>query len=209
MAIVLGVEGDSTALLIDVACKRKGYTTKKLPVVGRSACHRKSKKMQDKTFGSPALVYSLRQCLENGQDLPSRGSKTLKPSSVHLAPPGVGDPLVITLMIMMMHKECIRYFSATMFTLFVQSRDTDSDDKGEILIMLWIFVPPCFIPQFILLSNKTPSGKGKCGTNNFDSKCQPQVFWTSSITTTQPTLTYMAHGKKFNALVGTGVDVYY
>lgn len=109
----------------------------------------------------------------------------------------------------MMHKECIRYFSATMFTLFVQSRDTDSDDKGEILIILWTSVRPCFVPQLILFSNKTPSGKGKCGTNNFGSKCQPQVFWTSFITTTQPTLTCTAHGKKFNALVDTGADVYY
>lgn len=57
------------------------------------------------------------------------------------------------------------------------------------------------------LSNKTPKTKGKCGTNNFGSTGQPQIFWTSSVTTAQPTLTCTIDGKNFKGLVDTGADV--
>lgn len=71
----------------------------------------------------------------------------------------------------------------------------------------------CFIPagqhivQLVPFSSKTPSGKGKGGTNNFGSTGQLQVFWTSSITTAQPILTCSIDGKRFKGLVDTGTHV--
>ncbi|KAL2305031.1 hypothetical protein Nmel_007000, partial [Mimus melanotis] len=71
----------------------------------------------------------------------------------------------------------------------------DLDYEGKIQVMLLTPVPPCFVPagqhiaQLIPFSIRAPSGKGKHGTNNFGSTGQPQIFWTSSITTVHPTLT--------------------
>lgn len=111
------------------------------------------------------------------------------------------------------HALLIGHFSATKLGLFVLPGVVDSDYEGEIQIMLWTPVPPFFIPagqyivQFIPFSNKTPSGKGKHGTNNFGSTGQPQVFWACSITTAQPTLICSIDGKNFKGLVDTGADV--
>lgn len=79
--------------------------------------------------------------------------------------------------------------------------------------MLWTPVPPCFIPagqciaQNIPFSNKTPNGKGKHGTNNFGRTGEPQIFWTSTITTAQPTLTWTIDDKKIKGLVDTRADI--
>lgn len=76
-------------------------------------------------------------------------------------------------------------------------------------IMLWIPVPPCFIPagqclaQLGPFSNKTPGSEGKRGTGGSGSTAQPQIFWASSVPTAQPTLVRSRDGRTFKGLVNT------
>lgn len=143
-----------------------------------------------------------------GLDLASRESITIVTPSVHLVPTGVWGPLGDNINTLL-----IGHSSTTKLGLLVLPRVIDSDYEGETQVMLWTPVHLCFIPagqrlaQLIPFSNKTPKGKGQRGTNNFGSTGQPQIFWTSSVTTAQPTLTCTIDGKKFKGLVDTGADV--
>lgn len=102
----------------------------------------------------------------------------------------------------------IGYSSTTEFGLFVLPGVINSDYEGEMQIMLWIPVPPCFIPagQFSTacsIFQQTPGSEGKRGTGGFGSTAQPQIFWTSSVTRAQPALVCSRDGRKFKGLVNT------
>lgn len=108
---------------------------------------------------------------------------TLETTSVHLVPTGVWGPIGNN-----MHALLIGRSFTTKLGLFVLPGVIDSNYEGEIQIMLWRPVPPCFIPagqrlaQLVPFCSTAPGGKGKHGTAGFGSTSQPQIFWASAIT---------------------------
>lgn len=132
---------------------------------------------------------------------------TLQTTSVHLVSMGVWGPIGNN-----MHALLIRHACTTKLGLFVLPGVIDSDIEGEIQIMLWTPMPPCFIPagqrlaQLVPFCSTTPSGKGKRGTAGFGSTGQPQIFWASAITAAQLTMVCTIDGKKFKGLVDAEAD---
>nr|XP_025978974.1 uncharacterized protein LOC112997267 [Dromaius novaehollandiae] len=112
-----------------------------------------------------------------GLDLAVAHSVTITTTDVILIPTGVWGPIGKG-----MHTLLIGRSSTTKLGLFILPGVIDSDYNGEIQIMAWTPVPPCFVPQGQRITQLVPfrgeasGGIGYRGEKGFGSTGTPQAL---------------------------------
>ncbi|NXA57250.1 POK9 protein, partial [Nothocercus julius] len=128
-----------------------------------------------------------------GLDLATSRDETLNDTQVMLIPTGVFGPLGKKRQALLLGCS-----STTRMGLFVLPGVIDADCTGEIQIMAWTPVPPCYIPEGQPIAQLVPflsppmqGPEQKRGSQSFGSTGKPQIFWTQQIVQQKPLLTWL------------------
>uniref|UniRef100_A0A8B9MD46 Peptidase A2 domain-containing protein n=1 Tax=Accipiter nisus TaxID=211598 RepID=A0A8B9MD46_9AVES len=110
--------------------------------------------------------------------------------------------------------------STTLQGLFVLPGVIDADYQGEIKIMVWTPMPPCFVPAgshiaLLVVFNIQPSlASAKTrGSGGFGSTGVPHIFWAQWVSNSRPTLSCRLEWRnprqtiELSGIIDTGADV--
>ncbi|NXW26144.1 POK9 protein, partial [Circaetus pectoralis] len=150
-----------------------------------------------------------------GMDLATTESVTLEKSEVKVVATGVWGLLGGNKSALLIGRS-----STTLQGLFVLPGVIDADYQGEIKIMVWTPMPPCFVPagshiaQLVIFNNQPSLAAVKTrGSSGFGSTGVPQVFWAQRVSNSRPTLSCrLEWGNplqtiELSGIIDTGADV--
>ena len=149
------------------------------------------------TSRAPVSSLYARTSGSAGMDLATAESVTLETSEVKAVATGVWGPLEGNKSALLIGRS-----STTLQGLFVLPGVIDADYQGEIKIMVWTPMPPCFVPAgsriaLLVGFNIQPSlaAAKTRDSGGFGSTGVPHIFWAQRVSNSRPTLSCRWNGE--------------